>query len=85
MLLSNAISYELYDGGLVVQTDKRNFKIQFDPKKFRPSDVPVLLSNVDKAKKLGYVVKKSLMDIINDQVNYYLDSSNRTNIISDAR
>lgn len=85
MLLSNKISYELYDGGLIVQTNKRNFKIQFDPKKFRPSDVPVLLSNVDKAKKLGYVVKKSLLDIINDQVNYYLDSSNRTNIISDAR
>jgi hypothetical protein len=47
MFLSNKISYELHDGGLMVQTDKRNIKIQFDPKKFSPWDVPVLLSNVD--------------------------------------
>lgn len=83
MLMSNDLSYNLDDVGLIIETDKRRFKVQFDPNKFRPSDVPVLLSNPNKIKKLGAVIRRNLMDIINDQINYYLDPTHRSNIITD--
>ena len=81
--LTNSLSYDLGDEGLIIETNKRKFKIEFDPTKFRPSDVPILLSDISKIKKLGFVVKKNLIDIINDQINYYLDPIHRNNIITD--
>ena len=83
MLLSDGISYDLDDVGLLIETDKRKFKVQFDADKYRPSDVPILISNISKIKNLGFVVKKSLLDIINDQVNYYLDPTHRNNVLTD--
>jgi len=83
MLLSDALSYNLDDKGLIVETNKRKFKVQFDIEKYRPSDVPILISNNSKIKKLGFAAKKSLVDIINDQINYYLDPINRNNILID--
>lgn len=82
-LLSNSVRYEIDDEGLVIDTDKRKFKVQFDPHKFRPSDVPILLSDTNKIKKIGYIVKKKLIDIVNDQINYYFDPEHRNNIILD--
>lgn len=81
--LTNSVSYDLDDVGLIIETNKRKFKIEFDPNKFRPSDVPILLSDISKIKKLGFVVKKNLIDIINDQINYYFDPVHRNNIIAD--
>jgi GDPmannose 4,6-dehydratase len=83
MLLSDAVSYNLDDKGLIIETDKRKFKVQFDPNKYRPSDVPILISNNTKIKNLGFVAKKNLFDIINDQINYYLDPTHRNNIVAD--
>ena len=60
MLLSNNLSYDLNDIGIIVETNKRKFKIEFDPHKFRPSDVPVLLSDTSKIGKLGFTIKKNL-------------------------
>ena len=54
MLLSNTLEYDLLDDGLIIETNKREFKVKFDPIKFRPSDVPILLANIDKMKKLGF-------------------------------
>jgi GDPmannose 4,6-dehydratase len=71
------LEYDLTDQGLVVETNKRSFKIEFDESKFRPSDVPILLSNTDKIKELGFEPKRSLHDIIQDQINYYLNYENR--------
>jgi GDPmannose 4,6-dehydratase len=82
-LLSNKLTFDLNDVGIIIETNKRKFKIEFDPLKFRPSDVPVLLANTNKIKKLGFTIKKSLMDIINDQINYYLDPVHRNNLLTD--
>ena len=83
MLLSNDLSYELDDVGIIIETNKRRFKIEFDPNKFRPSDVPVLFSNTNKIGKLGFTIKKSLTDIINDQINYYLDPAHRNDLMTE--
>jgi GDPmannose 4,6-dehydratase len=71
------LEYDLTDQGLVVETNKRSFKIEFEESRFRPSDVPILLSNINKIKELGFEPKRSLQDIIQDQINYYLDYKNR--------
>jgi GDPmannose 4,6-dehydratase len=71
------LEYDLTDQGLVVETNKRSFKIEFDESRFRPSDVPILLSNTNKIKELGFEPKRSLHDIIQDQINHYLDYENR--------
>jgi GDPmannose 4,6-dehydratase len=71
------LEYDLTDQGLVVETNKRSFKIEFDESRFRPSDVPILLSNINKIKELGFEHKRSLHDIIQDQIDYYLNYENR--------
>jgi GDPmannose 4,6-dehydratase len=75
------LEYDLTDQGLVVETNKRSFKIEFDESRFRPSDVPILLSNTDKIKELGFAPKRSLHDIIQDQINHYLNYENRNESI----
>jgi GDPmannose 4,6-dehydratase len=77
MFLSHTLEFNLADEGLTIKTNKRDFKILFDPSKFRPSDVPILLSNANKIKQIGFSTKKDLRDIISDQINYYLNPSNR--------
>jgi GDPmannose 4,6-dehydratase len=76
-LLLNNYHFDLKDKGLRIVTSKREFKILFDPARFRPSDVPVLMSNIQKISKIGFVVKHTLSDIINDQINYYLNPTHR--------
>ena len=71
------LEYDLTDQGLVIETNKRSFKIEFDESRFRPSDVPILLSNTNKIKELGFEPKRSLHDIIQDQINHYLNYENR--------
>jgi len=77
MLLSGELSYSLADRGLIVYTDKGEITIDFDEKRFRPSDVPVLMADTSKIKKLGFDVKYTVRDIIRDQLNYYLSAENR--------
>jgi GDPmannose 4,6-dehydratase len=82
MMISGALNFDLKDEGLTVQTDKRDFKVDFDELRFRPSEVPILLSNTEKIRKeLGVFPSKQIDDIINDQINYYLDGERRLNII----
>ena len=83
MLLSNTLVYDLSDEGLIIETNKREFKVEFDSVKFRPSDVPLLLSNIEKIENLGFVPKRELIDIITDQIDYYLDPDNRNNFLLD--
>ena len=56
---------------------KGNVTVVFDKSRFRPSDVPILMSGTKKIQELGFKVTKSLEDIIRDQVNYYLNPENR--------
>ncbi len=76
-MLRGELEYDLTDGGLIVETNKRKFKIEFEESRFRPSDVPILLSNTNKIKELGFEPKRSLQDIIQDQINYYFNYENR--------
>jgi GDP-D-mannose dehydratase len=80
-MLHGELEYDLTDRGLVVETNKRSFKIEFEESRFRPSDVPILLSDINKIKELGFESKRSLHDIIQDQINYYLNYENRNESI----
>ena len=79
MLLNGEIYYGKQDKGIYAYTDKGKLKIEFDPKRFRPADVPILLSDINKIKKLGFRITYSVKDIIDDQLNYFLKKENRTN------
>lgn len=73
LMLDGELAFDLADGGIVVETDKGKVIVQFDSERFRPAEVPVLLSDTTKIRELGFRVEHSLKDIINDQLNYYLD------------
>jgi len=73
LLLDSKLEFELSDIGIVVITDKGKITVEFDEEKFRPAEVPILLASAAKIKELGFQVQHSLRDIINDQLNYFLD------------
>jgi GDPmannose 4,6-dehydratase len=77
LMLKGELEYTLEDVGLNVKTDKGNITIMFDEGRFRPADVPILMSDTRKIQRLGFRVTRSLEDIIRDQVNYYLSPENR--------
>ncbi|MTK64128.1 MAG: GDP-mannose 4,6-dehydratase, partial [Methanobacterium sp.] len=72
MPLEGELEYTLSDGGINVQTDKGPVKIEFNPDRFRPAEVPILFSNTEKIQKIGATIQHSLKDIIKDQLNFYL-------------
>lgn len=77
MLLEGEIEYTLDDRGIYVYTDKGKIAVEFDPSRFRPAEVPILLSDTSKIQNIGFKTKYRLIDIIRDQINYYLDSRRR--------
>jgi GDPmannose 4,6-dehydratase len=77
LMLKGELEYTLEDVGLRVKTDKGNVTVVFDPSKFRPAEVPILMSDTRKIQKLGFKITKPLKGIIRDQVNYYLNPENR--------
>ena len=80
LMLENELEYALEDEGIRIKTDKGNVSIVFDKSRFRPVEVPILMSDIRKIQELGFKVTKSLEDIIRDQVNYYLNPENRTSL-----
>ncbi len=77
MMLREELEFVLEDAGIVVHTQKGEIKVNFDPKRFRPAEVPILLSDARKIKGIGFSVKSNLRDIISDQLNYYLSTGDR--------
>ena len=77
MLLEEEVEFTLEDEGIRVHTDKGVVKVVFDPSRFRPAEVPILLSDTRKIKEIGFEVKHTLRDIIRDQLNYYIDVQHR--------
>ena len=71
MFLDNMLEYTIKDKGILVKTDNKDIKVVFNPERFRPSDVPILLSDTGKIEKIGFDRKYELNNIINDQINYY--------------
>ena len=77
MMLEGELEYTIPDKGIYAHTDKGKFAIEFNPDRFRPAEVPILLSNTEKIEKLGAKIEYKLNDIIKDQLNYYLKKENR--------
>ncbi|MBM4241658.1 MAG: GDP-mannose 4,6-dehydratase [Euryarchaeota archaeon] len=77
MILDGDLEYSINDEGIKVETDKGKILIEFDPERFRPAEVPILLSDTMKIQNIGAEIEKSLRDILNDQLNYFLKKENR--------
>jgi GDPmannose 4,6-dehydratase len=75
LILEGKLEFQLLDRGFVAVTDKGKIPVEFDEKRFRPAEVPILLARTAKIEELGFRVQHSLRDIINDQLNYFLDPS----------
>ena len=73
LILEGKLEFQLSDIGVVVITDKGKITVEFDKEKFRPAEVPILLARTAKIEELGFQVQHSLREIINDQLNYFLD------------
>ena len=77
MMLQGELEYTIKDKGINVHTDKGKVAIEFNPDRFRPAEVPILLSNTEKIQKLGSKIEYKLNNIIKDQLNYSLKKENR--------
>lgn len=77
MMLRGNLEFTLEDGGIVAYADSKRIKAAFDPNRFRPAEVPILLSDTTKIENLGFNAKCSLKDVVNDQLNHYLSEKER--------
>jgi len=77
MLLDEELSIGLENRGFSVETEKGRTDIVFEPSRFRPSDVPILLSETSKIRGLGLAPRYDLRSIIADQINYYMNPARR--------
>lgn len=77
MILDEDLSFSIEDQGLIVSSPQRKIRVEFDEARFRPSDVPILLSDSTKVSKIGVRFKQSVKSIIRDQMNYFLSGRNR--------
>lgn len=78
LILEGKLEYTIEDKGINVDTEQGNVLIEFNPDRFRPAEVPILLADTTKIQKLGSKIKYSLNDILNDQLNFFLKKENRS-------
>jgi GDPmannose 4,6-dehydratase len=81
LMLEGEIEFSMEDRGIWVHTDKAKIPVDFDPHRFRPIDVPILLSDTRKIQNLGFKIETRIEDIIRDQLCYFTLSDNRGNFI----
>lgn len=79
MILEGQLEYTIQDKGIKVHTEQGEVLIEFNPDRFRPAEVPILLADTNKIQNLGAKTKYSLNDILKDQLKYFLKKSNRSN------
>ncbi|MDO5826106.1 MAG: GDP-mannose 4,6-dehydratase [Methanosphaera sp.] len=72
LFLDDELDYTIKDRGINVDTDNKEIRIVFNPERFRPSDVPILLSDTGKIEAIGFNKKYEVNNIIKDQLNDYL-------------
>jgi GDPmannose 4,6-dehydratase len=77
MLLDEELTLTIENRGLSIKTTRGNVEVLFDKDRYRPSEVPILLSETSKIRGIGFEIAHSLKDIIADQINYYLDRDRR--------
>lgn len=77
MILENQLEYTIQDKGIRVSTDQGPLTIEFNPDRFRPSEIPLLLCDNQKIQKIGARIEYSLSDVIQDQLDYFGQKENR--------
>lgn len=78
LILEGKLEYTLEDKGIKVSTDQGDVAIEFNPDRFRPAEVPILLADTKKIQGIGGKIDYTLNDILKDQLNYFLKKENRT-------
>lgn len=78
LILEGKLEYTLEDKGIKVNTDQGDVAIEFNPDRFRPAEVPILLADTKKIQGIGGKIDYTLNDILKDQLNYFLKKENRT-------
>ena len=73
LMLEGKLEFHLSDVGIIAITDKGKIIIEFNKERLRPAEVPILLTRITKIRKLGFTTSHALRDIIEDQLNYFLD------------
>ncbi len=79
LILEGELEYTIKDKGIRVNTQQGDVMIEFNPDRFRPAEVPILLADTNKIQKLGAKIEFSLNNILKDQLNYFLKKENRSN------
>jgi len=77
MLLEGSLEFLLEDKGIIAHCGEKRVPIEFNPERFRPSEVPILFADTTKVQELGFKATYSVEDIIRDQLNYFLDEKKR--------
>jgi len=70
LMLIEGLEYSIEDRGIYVHTDQGKITVKFDPDRFRPAEVPIMLADTRKIQNIGARTEYSLKDIIIDQLNY---------------
>lgn len=78
LILEEKLEYTLEDKGIRVNTEQGDVTIEFNPDRFRPAEVPILLADTKKIQAIGGKIDYTLNDILKDQLNYFLKKENRT-------
>jgi len=77
MLLRRELEFAVEDGGLIAHAGDRKIRIAFDAERFRPAEVPILISDTKKIEALGFKRRYTVRDIIRDQLDHYLAEQER--------
>jgi GDP-mannose 4,6-dehydratase len=78
LMLEDKLNFEAEDRGLIVESSRGKITVEFDSNRFRPADVPILLSDITKASnELGFKPKREIVQIIREQLNYFEDPQRR--------
>ena len=77
MMLRGELEFTAEDGGVKAQAGDKEIKIVFNPERFRPAEVPILLSDTKKIEALGFQKEHTVRDIIRDQLDHYLAETER--------
>lgn len=77
MMLRGEMEFLAEDGGVKAKAGEKEIKIIFNPERFRPAEVPILLSDTKKIEALGFKRKHTVRDIIRDQLDHYLAETER--------
>jgi GDPmannose 4,6-dehydratase len=77
MMLRGELEFVMEDGGVIAHAGDKKIRIAFDLERFRPAEVPILLSDTKKIEALGFNKRHTVRDIITDQLDHYLDERER--------